>query len=174
MNATYDIDLAVRTLGTICKQYKVSLSELTQAFPHRPTTPEEVNAIAEWLGQRAKADATTPAPSQDPYPGVAPKDKEGKAKSWRYALRDGEGNVSFYRVKRGRKPGIFFVDVQASDDLFPIRNSRTRHSILSTIAQDPRAALALYGQEIGECGRCGRVLTSEYRQLGIGPVCIDK
>lgn len=40
---------------------------------------------------------------------------------------------------------------------------------------DPRAAMARYGQELGSCGRCGRVLTNdESRAMGIGPECAKK
>lgn len=101
-------------------------------------------------------------------------DKNGKPRATRYALRGEDGEVKFYRVKAGRKPGFYFVDVQASDDTYPIKNRQHKEAIISAIAEDPDAALALYGQEIGACGRCGRTLTSEYRKLGIGPICIDK
>ena len=67
-----------------------------------------------------------------------------------------------------------FVSAQASDDLFPIRNRDSRNAILTAIGADPQAALVLYGQELGVCGKCGKTLTSEYRKLGIGPVCINK
>jgi hypothetical protein len=95
----------------------------------------------------------------------------------RYALHTDEG-VKFYRVEHGaaggRWEGYVFVSAVASDDLYPIRNRTSRDAILTTIAADPQAALALYGQELGVCGRCGKALTSEYRKLGIGPVCINK
>ncbi len=39
----------------------------------------------------------------------------------------------------------------------------------------PETAMALYGQTLGYCGRCGRSLTDETsRALGIGPVCRNK
>jgi hypothetical protein len=44
--------------------------------------------------------------------------------------------------------------------------------ILRRIGDDPEAAMALYGHEIGQCGACGRRLTNELsRRLGIGPIC---
>jgi hypothetical protein len=95
----------------------------------------------------------------------------------RYALHTDDG-VKFYRVEHGaaggRWEGYVFVSAVASDDLHPIRNRQHRQAILDSIAADPQAALALYGQELGVCGRCGKALTSEYRKLGIGPVCINK
>lgn len=96
----------------------------------------------------------------------------------RYALRSDDGEVKFYRVEhgspKGKWAGFVFLSAQASDDLYPIRNKDSRQAILDAIAVDPQAALALYGIELGVCGRCGKTLTSEYRTLGIGPVCINK
>ena len=96
----------------------------------------------------------------------------------RYALREDDGTVKFYRVEHGKAggkwAGYVFVSAQASDDLYPIRNRDSRNAILTAIGADPQAAVALYGQELGVCGRCGLTLTSEYRKLGIGPVCINK
>lgn len=184
----FNLNEAIGILSDMMKSGGITKQELLAEFPARPTNKAECTAIAGWIGRTSrerKAEAANktvginrPSPSTPQvvsYEGVAPLEKSGKAKSWRYALRDEvEGTVKFYRVKRGWKPGVFFVDVQASDDLYPIRNREHRDAILYAIARDPRAALALYGQEIGSCGRCGRTLTSEYRELGIGPVCIDK
>lgn len=140
----------------------------------RPENRQEATTIITWLKAQPKTEAPSPSASaQDRYAGVAPVGKSGKAHSFHYAI-EAAGEIKFYRVKRGRKAGVFFVDVQASDDYYPIRNYGQRDAILSVIAQDPKAALARYGQLIGQCGRCGRTLTSEYRELGIGPVCIDK
>lgn len=39
----------------------------------------------------------------------------------------------------------------------------------------PKAAMLLFGQELGSCGHCGRMLTNdESRARGIGPVCAAK
>lgn len=142
----------------------------------RPSDWKEARTIIEWLKAQPKKESKTPshaAPAQ--YDGLAPAPKDGKkARAWHYALRNEAGEVKFYRVKRGRKAGFYFVDAQASDEYYPVRNHSARKAILDAIAKDPQAALALYGQEVGACGRCGRTLTSEYRKLGIGPVCIDK
>lgn len=140
----------------------------------RPANWKEAKVIINWLKEQPKKVAPSPsAPTQDRYAGVAPLDGKGKAHSFHYAIRT-DTEVKFYRVKRGRKTGVMFVDVQASDEYYPIRSYSQRNAVLSLIAQDPKAALALYGRELGACGRCGRTLTSEYRELGIGPVCIDK
>lgn len=98
----------------------------------------------------------------------------------RYAIwRDGDDGLPvlrFYVVDRpteGRWAGYVFVKRQASDDLYPVRDRDERALILAAIEeQGVDHTLRLYGQEIGQCGRCGRTLTNEEsRAAGIGPVC---
>lgn len=92
----------------------------------------------------------------------------------RYAVEFG-GALKFYKVKNGRQAGMVFLDVQASDEWHSIRNYTTKVQILALIAQDAKAAMIRYGQEIGECGHCGRTLTDEAsRAAGIGPICSGK
>jgi hypothetical protein len=65
--------------------------------------------------------------------------------------------------------------VQASDELYPVRNKIARDEILNLIAANPKEAMLRYGKELGHCGHCGRTLTDETsRSLGIGPVCRGK
>ncbi len=95
-----------------------------------------------------------------------------------YAL-DVDGTIKFYRVNVGRErtrwAGFIFLDAQAGDDYWPIKNRETKISILKQIAANPREAMARYGRELGVCARCGRTLTDEEsRTVGIGPVCRDK
>jgi hypothetical protein len=97
--------------------------------------------------------------------------------SGRYAVNS-EAGIKFYKVDRpteGRWAGRTFVKVQASDDFYPIRNGAECRRILESIAVDPKAAMLLYGRELGACGHCGRTLTDETsRERGIGPVCAAK
>lgn len=85
-----------------------------------------------------------------------------------YALREDDDVVKFYVAS---EDGLF---AKASTDLFPIRNAEHRQQIIDAIAADPKAAAVLYGTELGVCGRCGTELTSKWRLVGIGPVCIKK
>lgn len=147
----------------------ITAAMLFREFPARPADYTDGVKVINWL-----ANIALPAPSPQVPALPVNVDKNGKPLATRYALRDEDGTVKFYRVKAGRKPGFYFLDVQASDDTYPIKSYERKQAILGRIAADPKAALALYGQEIGACGRCGRTLTSEYRKLGIGPVCIDK
>lgn len=98
-----------------------------------------------------------------------------------FALRapqDEGGMVKFYRVKLvtgGNWTGKVFVDAQASDEFWPVRNPDALAWILAGILIDPRAAETLYGTELGQCYRCNRTLTDETsRALGIGPECRSK
>lgn len=96
----------------------------------------------------------------------------------RYAVMHGDGVLRFYKVNtptEGRWDGFTFVQVQASDELHPVRNRSQRMAVLDAIADDPQSAAERYGREIGECGVCGRTLTDEAsRARGIGPICADK
>ena len=146
-----------REAGTLSKRdVSKAIDALLQiARPAAPIAPFE------------KTEPTAPRRQVAPLPEVP----EG-----RYALRV-DGVVKFYVVDQpteGKWAGWTFVKVQASDDLFPVKGE-ARRPILEAIAQDPAAAAALYGHELGVCGVCNRTLTDEEsRARGIGPVCAQK
>lgn len=125
--------------------------------------------VSDWIERLiAKRDALRAAAAK-PIAPVAPQVADG-----RYAVEE-DGVLKFFKVKNGRKPGFVFLDIQASDDWFPIRVVTRRAAILATIAQDPQAAMIRYGHELGVCGRCGRTLTDDAsRAAGIGPICAGK
>lgn len=96
----------------------------------------------------------------------------------RYAVTV-DGTLKFYKIDQGKEgtrwAGRTFVSVQASDELFPVRNPNARQEIMNLIAADPEAAMRRYGQELGQCGHCGRTLTdAESRAAGVGPICADR
>jgi hypothetical protein len=106
-------------------------------------------------------------------PTQAPKVADG-----RYAVEHG-GALKFFHIRNGkadsRWAGFVFVDVRASDDLYPLKNRATKAEILALIAADPETAMNRYGQELGECGDCGRTLTDKTsRSIGRGPICRSK
>ncbi len=95
----------------------------------------------------------------------------------RYALLMTD-KLRFFRVNtptEGRWAKFTFVnEVFGGGNKVAIRNRDFRNEVLTAIANDPDA-LARYGQELGECGVCGRELTDEVsRSIGIGPVCREK
>lgn len=94
----------------------------------------------------------------------------------RYALRDAEdeGKVRFYYVKR-YESGAVLVYAQAGDDDHRLAKSAMRAVLQGIADAGITESLALYGQEIGVCGVCGRTLTDdESRARGIGPTCASK
>lgn len=92
----------------------------------------------------------------------------------RYAVEE-DGVLKFFKVKNGRTAGFVFLDIQASSDWHAVRDVARIRRVLALIAVDPKAALIRYGQELGECGDCGRPLTDPIsRARGIGPICKDK
>ena len=152
-----EIEAADAVLGQQAKDYTVKM------IGH--WTPEN---LRRWIGNlAAKRAELRKAPKFAP-PAPAVQVADG-----RYAVEE-DGALKFFKVKNGNRAGFVFLDVQASDDWHSVRNLTRIRSIIASIAQDPKAAMIRYGVELGECGRCGRTLTSEYRKLGIGPVCIDK
>lgn len=103
------------------------------------------------------------------------RDAQGVAEG-RYAVEH-EGVLKFFRITKGkgRWEGRTFIEVQASDDRWPVRNPAKRQEILELIAENPVEAAVRYGVELGSCHRCGRTLTdATSRELGIGPDCRNK
>jgi hypothetical protein len=95
-----------------------------------------------------------------------------------YAVKSLTGNndLDFFRVDRpteGRWAGRTFVKrIIGGNPEAQVRGQQARAALEAIIKAGPDSAMALYGQEIGQCGRCNRHLTDETsRALGIGPVC---
>lgn len=93
-----------------------------------------------------------------------------------YAIKDPKDDIlKFYKIDvptKGKWANYTFVSVQASEDLYPIKDRYHREQILNAIEQDPIESLKRYGIEIGRCSICGRTLTDQIsRQRGIGPIC---
>ena len=105
-------------------------------------------------------------------------DAEGAiVKDGRYAITI-DRKLRFFRVNTPTKgrwaPMTFVNEVFGGGRREPVRNRQFRQTVLQTISADPNA-LARYGQELGECGVCGRDLTDEEsRAIGIGPICRGK
>jgi hypothetical protein len=133
----------------------------------------QLEAEQERAAYQAKMDRDDALLASNPWPS-----KTLAVRPGRYAVTI-DGTLKFYKVDQGKEgtrwAGRTFVSVQASDELFPVRNPNARQEILNLIARDPEAAMRRYGQELGSCGHCGRTLTDENsRAAGIGPVCADK
>jgi hypothetical protein len=133
--------------------------------------PRVTAAMAEAIAPTADESEIreTPAPVADR------RDAQG-VPAGRYAVEE-DGTLKFFRVTegKGRWAGRTFLEIQASDDRYAVRNPERRAAILKTIAEDLLDAERRYGQELGKCSRCGRTLTDETsRAYGIGPDCRNK
>lgn len=129
-------------------------------------TVREASEVIDWLMQSVR---------RDPRPEDAEVRKaEAVTPAGRYAV-EVEGILRFYRVDKpteGRWAGYTFLNRQASDDFFPVRDRTEKVKVLGLIDADPRAAAIRYGLELGVCSLCGRVLTDpDSRAAGVGPIC---
>jgi len=86
----------------------------------------------------------------------------------RYAYQPEGAQAQFYRVSQSGR-----IYIQAGPAEHPYRGQL--NEALEAIKADPKAAAALYGQLIGQCGRCSLPLTDETsRSIGLGPICASK
>jgi len=102
---------------------------------------------------------------------------EEKTRAARYFIVDPtDGVEKFYRINKPEPPskwaGHTFIDVQASDYFYPVKDVKHKIAILKAIAVDPINSMNEYGMKLGVCGNCGRTLTDRGSRLkGIGPIC---
>ena len=92
--------------------------------------------------------------------------------------KDEEDNPipSFFKVQKGKEgtrwEGYTFLEIQASDYFYPIKDIERRSLIFAEILKDPVNAMNEYGLRLGRCGVCNRTLTDRHSILrGIGPIC---
>ena len=128
------------------------------------------------------ADCREPEPTQQPEP-QQPKTKRTlpDVPAGRFAIASkGDNDLMFVKVDRpdeGKWAGYTFVKiVVGGHDDTPVRDFDRKCDILQRIVDAGfEQASALYGRELGHCGRCGRSLTDqESRNYGIGPECRKK
>jgi len=153
--------------GEAARAYTQGMTE------HGKWTPGREGNASAWidrmLGKERELKAAAPAPTTGPAAEVP---------NGRYAVEE-DGTLKFFHVRNGkagtRWEGFTFLDIQASDETYAIRDRARKAAILATIAADLEGASRRYGQELGTCGRCGRTLTNdESRAYGIGPECRKK
>jgi hypothetical protein len=100
-----------------------------------------------------------------------------KVNKGRYFIVDPiDGKEKFVKVDKPEAPsrwaGYTFLNVQASDDFYPIKDKAHREAIFEAILVDPIKAMNEYGIRLGVCGNCGRTLTDRDSRLrGLGPIC---
>jgi hypothetical protein len=171
--AKWVVDIAETKAGVTDAMVASLAERLTQGFT-RQAASEFITKYKDL--PRREQEAFSAAKAEAIVPGAT--DEEVVVPAGRYALRGEDGVVKFYRLDRptqGKWAGYTFLKVQASDDLYLIRNRAERDRIIAEIAKDTLAAEQLYGRELGKCSRCGRTLTDETsRAYGIGPDCRSK
>ena len=189
---TFDITTALKIIGGIMKDEDITHEELLARFPQRPSTEAECTEVGIWMGQlikarRAEAAAKTisfnpPTPSvpqvtlAEAQRNWVRKDKNGKNMPQYFAV-EMDGKPHFFRVKPGYKSGVWFVEEQASDELYPVRQGERRGRILGLIFKNEQVAREMYARLIGRCSRCNRTLTDHdnpYFAAGLGPECGTK
>jgi hypothetical protein len=153
-------------IKTLVAERGITTEQFLQVFPQRPATFADGRKVIQWLLSQPKKTTPTPSSSQSVADGF-------------YAIPAGElgyDKPHFFRVKNGRKPGVVFLDEQASDDLHRVPYAN-RKDILTYLAANAKEARARYGQLIGRCARCRRTLTDHsnpYFTQGLGPECGGK
>lgn len=155
--------MAAETLGKIMDLPDYDGLSVLKALQEAPAMAD----VPDWRVKGQKAQVMAKAT-------VAP---QVQVPAGRYALETPEG-VKFYKLDcptEGRWAGYTFLNAQASDEFWPIKDRQTKTAIMAKIAEDPQAASIRYGKELGVCGICGRTLTDEEsRERGIGPVCASR
>lgn len=95
----------------------------------------------------------------------------------KYALMQPDGDVKFYQVGKithDGKPRFVHALIGAPGDFARQRIYRY-DGVLSKIAADHKAAFALFGQKVGQCGVCSSPLTQQHtRERGVGDICWGK
>jgi hypothetical protein len=107
--------------------------------------------------------------------------------SWLVAVKNDSAGVSFFKVDHvasGKWAGWVFVKQQQGPNMDAMKVGSQKPeqmysgkwvNLMERIAADFKAALLLYGTELGICGACASPLTNdESRAKGIGPICASK
>jgi hypothetical protein len=96
-----------------------------------------------------------------------------KVEKGRYALRNEDDDIRFYLVVGTRRKMLF--ELTGAPGEFRQQRIYRDEKILKRIADDPVGAFALFGLNVGTCGRCGSPLTQKHtRERGIGDTCYAK
>lgn len=111
---------------------------------------------------------------KQPHAGLSRDDLFEKIPNGKYALRNiDDDDIRFYVVSGTRRRML--CELIGAPGEFRQQRIYRSEKILKRIADDPVAAFALYGLNVGMCGRCGSPLTQKHtRERGIGDTCYAK
>lgn len=101
---------------------------------------------------------------------IAKIERKPEVPTGRYAVATDAGHYAFYRVWKGDRATLVFL--QVSDDEQRLNRSAAAAILAKIAAVGVLEASKTYGREIGVCGVCNRTLTNpESIANGIGPIC---
>jgi len=111
--------------------------------------------------------------------GEATKPESKPREGYFFIVDPTNGEERFFRVNYGKEgtrwEGYTFLDVQASDYFYPIKDAKHREAVFAEIMKDQVKAMNEYGLRLGRCGVCNRTLTDRHSILrGIGPICASR
>src|SRR5215472_204999 len=165
--------------------FSIDKQEYNLRRMNRAQAHEAINLILQLPKLQAPPRVTDPLPPVPVFGDSAAVDKSQQ--EIKHLAREGyffivdptDGKEKFFHVKHGREDtkwkGYTFLEVQASDFLYPVKDKDHREAVFAEINKDPIKAMNEYGIRIGRCGVCGRTLTDRDSRLrGIGPICAAK
>lgn len=168
--AWHDTPVEVQVCVAVRKQWGLAdVGDQTPAPPAPIAAQAYVNAVQP--GVQAHTQQAAPAVEKEPW------FDELQVPVARYAVMTA-GGLKFIKVRENTQPKYRRyrkVILMSSDNEVFIKDWREKKALLEqVIKQGFDFSKKLYGKHIGECGECGRTLTSEWRDIGIGPDCYQK
>jgi len=164
-------------ISAVIDRLKLRVAEavrrVTESFDPEPADHEPKPAGSILGSMRVSADS---ARAWQQPSGNYQRDKFEDVPDGYYAVATEAGPLGFYRVSTWKDSGNRKVQVQASDELHPVKGRAVADSILAKVREiTPPVAGKTYADHLGNCWRCGRTLTDETsRAMGIGPVCASR
>lgn len=172
-DGTYEVE---EEDGTVVK-YKVQTSQAGRQYAKRKSEGRGWDYVGReplgMIAKQAKLTAEATAELQDLIDAFRSRFGIGKTASVALPTVSGTNDLGFWNVTKTK---VWLTVGGQGRTPQPIR---TQVAVLKRIAgmtdDEVAAAMVLYGQEIGACGRCGSSLTDkDSRDRGIGPECARK
>lgn len=140
---------------------------------HAGLGEEDYHLMIAGLGRKAMGEFLSKMLKQ-PGNGLSRDELFERLDNGKYALKnEDDDDIRFYHIS-GTRHRILWELTGAPGDFRMTRIYRAER-ILKRIADDPVAAFALFGINVGTCGRCGSPLTQKHtRERGIGDTCYAK
>jgi hypothetical protein len=161
-------------ISSVIDRLKLRVAEAVERMAKEPAPAPEAKPAGSIMGSMRVSPDSARAWQQ---PGNNyPRDKFSDVPDGYYAVLTEAGPLGFYRVSTWKDSGNRKVQVQASDELHPVKSRAVADAVLAKVREiTPPVAGKTYADHLGNCWRCGRTLTDETsRAMGIGPVCATR